>query len=369
VLAPDSKDKNFRILALQSVDFERQAKKSKSDAPMLEWGDLDAAAISFLDSEKPQVERRFRSQIELVEIDSLLPSLFREDFVSWQTTRKAEKTYFLRIEKDALPGRLRLRRWMSKGQTVAASRLVIELAPNAQLDLEEEVIGEEGSSALSLHHTELRVLSGARLRWVQTMVAQENADHFSRQHVSIQEAASVQISSLHRGGRRHQSRWAIEMQGAHAKMEMEAQLYGAHREKLDLWADVFHRTAGADSHIKMLSVANDVSWCHMNGCLRVDQSAPKSSAVMKMRGLYRSSRAQIEGMPQLEILNDDVQVAHGCALSGLSNDQLFYLRSRGITQSEAEQMMVNGLIQEMSHFRDAEQMSRLWTHLDRSEDL
>lgn len=369
MLAPHSKDKNFRILALQSIDFERQSKKSAVDVPLLELGDLDAAAISFVDAESPQVERRLRSQIELVEIDPLLPSLFREDFISWQTSRKAAKTYFVRIEKDALPGRLRLRRWISKNQSVAASRLVIELAPGAQLDLEEEIICEEGSASLSLHHTELRVLTGAQLRWVQTIVAQESVDHFSRQHLSIQEGASVQVSSFNQGGRRHQSRWAIEMQGAHAKMEMEAQLYGSNREKLDLWADVFHRTAGADSQIKILSVANDVSWCHMNGSLRVDQSAPKSSAVMKMKGLYRSPRAQIEGMPQLEILNDDVQVAHGCALSGLSDDQLFYLRSRGLEPSEAEQMMVNGLIQEMAHFRDEEQMSRLWGHLGRSEDV
>ena len=60
-----------------------------------------------------------------------------------------------------------------------------------------------------------------------------------------------------------------------------------------------------------------------------------------------SSRARVDTKPELEIIADDVKCAHGATVSQLQEDELFYLRSRGITEMEATALLLNGYCQEV----------------------
>ena len=60
-----------------------------------------------------------------------------------------------------------------------------------------------------------------------------------------------------------------------------------------------------------------------------------------------SNRARVDTKPELEIIADDVKCAHGATVSQLQEDELFYLRSRGITEVEATALLLNGYCQEV----------------------
>ncbi|MFW5968545.1 MAG: SufD family Fe-S cluster assembly protein, partial [Persicimonas sp.] len=53
-----------------------------------------------------------------------------------------------------------------------------------------------------------------------------------------------------------------------------------------------------------------------------------------------SDRARVNAKPQLEIFADDVKCTHGATIGQLEADQLFYLRSRGLAEDEARDMLV-----------------------------
>ena len=60
-----------------------------------------------------------------------------------------------------------------------------------------------------------------------------------------------------------------------------------------------------------------------------------------------SGRARVDAKPELQIVADDVRCTHGATVSQLQEDQLFYLRSRGITESSAASLLLRGYCKEV----------------------
>ena len=63
-----------------------------------------------------------------------------------------------------------------------------------------------------------------------------------------------------------------------------------------------------------------------------------------------SNHARIDTKPQLEIIADDVKCKHGATISQLNKDELFYMRSRGLTQEESSKLQLQSYYQEIISF-------------------
>lgn len=74
---------------------------------------------------------------------------------------------------------------------------------------------------------------------------------------------------------------------------------------------------------------------NFNGKIIVLKSAKKTNAIQKSTNILVSNEAQVKANPQLEIFAEDVKCSHGCIIGQLNTQEIFYLRSRGITKSEA----------------------------------
>jgi Fe-S cluster assembly protein SufD len=77
-----------------------------------------------------------------------------------------------------------------------------------------------------------------------------------------------------------------------------------------------------------------------NGKIYVHEDAQKTNAFQQNNNLVISPDAAIYTKPQLEIFADDVKCSHGCTIGQVSDDALFYLRARGIGESEARNLLV-----------------------------
>ena len=86
-------------------------------------------------------------------------------------------------------------------------------------------------------------------------------------------------------------------------------------------------------------VAGARSHAVFNGKVLVREGALRTDAAQAFRGLLLSEHARIDAKPQLEIFADDVKCAHGAAIGQLDADQLFYLRSRGLDDAAARNLL------------------------------
>ncbi len=98
------------------------------------------------------------------------------------------------------------------------------------------------------------------------------------------------------------------------------------------------------------SLAKDTSHSVFEGLIIVPQVAQKTDASQLSRNLLLSNYAKIDTKPQLEIIADDVKCKHGATISQLNEDELFYMRSRGLTLEEASKLQLRSFYEEIISF-------------------
>jgi FeS assembly protein SufD len=84
-----------------------------------------------------------------------------------------------------------------------------------------------------------------------------------------------------------------------------------------------------------------------NGSVQVPRQAQRTNACQLSRGLLLSAGARIDTKPELEIVADDVRCTHGATISRLRQEELFYLRSRGLASAQASRLLLRGFCEEV----------------------
>ncbi len=98
------------------------------------------------------------------------------------------------------------------------------------------------------------------------------------------------------------------------------------------------------------SLADDKSHAVFEGAIIVPKIAQKTDASQLSRNLLLSRYAKIDTKPQLEIIADDVKCKHGATIAQLNEEELFYMRSRGLTLIEASKLQLSSYFQEIISF-------------------
>lgn len=111
----------------------------------------------------------------------------------------------------------------------------------------------------------------------------------------------------------------------------------------------YHRAASSVSNLFIKGVFYDYSKFTHHGLVRIEKKAQKSHAYQKNQNLMLSPYCFIESKPFLEILADDVFCTHGSTTGRLDEEQLFYVRSRGLNDKAAEKLLVDGFINEITN--------------------
>jgi Fe-S cluster assembly protein SufD len=109
---------------------------------------------------------------------------------------------------------------------------------------------------------------------------------------------------------------------------------------------VDHAAEGCTSRETFKSVLDGESRGVFQGKIIVRPGAQKTDAKMATHALLLSDAAESDNKPELEIFADDVQCGHGATSGALDEDLLFYLRARGITQPEAEALLIQAFVGE-----------------------
>lgn len=109
------------------------------------------------------------------------------------------------------------------------------------------------------------------------------------------------------------------------------------------------RFDGPDGRLDQLHkvVADGRGRSVFNGAVCVPRQAQRTDAAQLSRSLLLSDSARVDTKPELEIVADDVRCAHGATISRLQEEELFYLRSRGIGAAEAARLLLRGYCQEI----------------------
>jgi len=134
-----------------------------------------------------------------------------------------------------------------------------------------------------------------------------------------------------------------------------ANILGVHelREKAQAHTQVLmrHIAPHCISNQKVKCGLFDESRSSFEGKIYVEQEAQKTEAYQLNNNLLLGEKAHAYSKPNLEIFADDVKASHGSTIGQLSDEELFYLQTRGIAKNEAENLLVNAFFKEMDQLR------------------
>ena len=134
-------------------------------------------------------------------------------------------------------------------------------------------------------------------------------------------------------------------EGAHA--DLNGLYFGKETSLIDNHLLVDHVSPNCTSNQLYKGVLDNEATGVFNGKIFVKPNAQKTNAFQSSKALLLSKDASINSKPQLEIFADDVKCSHGAAVGQLDSSALFYLRARGIPESEAVQILTYAFAHEV----------------------
>ena len=105
-----------------------------------------------------------------------------------------------------------------------------------------------------------------------------------------------------------------------------------------------HLYENTKSYQLIKSVINDNSKSVYQGKIYVDSKAQKTDGYQLSKALLLNEQAEFNAKPELEIYADDVKCSHGSASGSLDDNSIFYLMSRGLNQTTAKELLINGFL-------------------------
>jgi Fe-S cluster assembly protein SufD len=232
-----------------------------------------------------------------------------------------------------------LLRWLGAGTQIASPRAEIVVRAGASATVIEHFVGAPGSKSLSNSATEITVERGGRLRYVQLQELPDTAFHVSS-IASRQEADSeLSVASLALGGRLARVEIVSQLAGEGARLELDGLYLGRESQLQDHHTTIDHASPRTTSHELFKGVLAGRAHGVFHGRIHVRPHAQKIDASQTNRALLLSDGAVIDSKPQLEIYADDVKCSHGASVGQLDPDQIFYLRARGLGETEARALL------------------------------
>ena len=229
--------------------------------------------------------------------------------------------------------------------TLVNQRTLIVLEEGAQAEVWEQYLsGEDELDGVFNAVTELIVGDNAHLRYVCGQGLSEHSWIFGAQRAEVSRDASLDWVALGFGSARGHVRMETRLAGEGA----EARITGAYathgRQHIDFDTTQEHAAPNTTSDLAFRGVLQDRSSAVWKGNIIVDPGAQKTDAFQESRNLLISKRAHADAIPGLEIQANDVRCTHAAAVAQVDAEQLFYLRSHGIPEGEAKQLVIEGFL-------------------------
>jgi Fe-S cluster assembly protein SufD len=119
-------------------------------------------------------------------------------------------------------------------------------------------------------------------------------------------------------------------------------------QNVEIKTNLHHIAAGCTSSQSQRNVVAGRSKTNFKGRIRVEQSSQQLASTQLIRSLLLSDSGTVNVVPSLEIIADDVTCTHGATVSDLSQEELFYLRSRGLDKDISRTLQIQAFVDDMT---------------------
>jgi Fe-S cluster assembly protein SufD len=195
--------------------------------------------------------------------------------------------------------------------------------------------------------TEIGMADAARVKHVRLQRESQAAFHIATCGVRFGRDAQYISTSAALGARISRHNLNVVQAGEGGQCRIDGLALIADRQLADTHSLLDHTVPNGRSRQLHKCIVAGAAHAVFNGKIFVRPGAQLTDAAQQSRNLLLSERAHVDTKPQLEIFADDVKCAHGATVGQLEADQLFYLKSRGLSETTARDLLTFGFAAEI----------------------
>jgi Fe-S cluster assembly protein SufD len=201
---------------------------------------------------------------------------------------------------------------------------------------------EMESAAMHAGLVEIQVMQNASLKFVELQSWGCHVWNFSHERARVDRGGNLDWIFGAIGSRLTKNFTELDLAGEGAQGRMSGFYFTDGSQHLDHDTQQNHLAPHTTSDLLFKGALKGKSRSVWQGMIYVAPGAQKTDGYQANRNLVLSDQAHADSIPGLEILADDVRCTHGATIGKLEQEPLFYLKSRGIPQAEAERLVVEG---------------------------
>ncbi|WP_139904903.1 Fe-S cluster assembly protein SufB [Clostridium thermarum] len=202
-------------------------------------------------------------------------------------------------------------------------------------------------SVTNLHAgcVELYVKEGAYLRYSTIENWSKNMMNLNTKRATVDKNGTIEWVSGSFGSKVSMLYPMSILKGEGARAEFTGVTFAAKGQILDTGAKVIHAAPYTTSNINSKSISKGGGTAVYRGAIKVAPNAHHCKSTVSCESLMLDDISRSDTLPVLDILNDEVDMGHEAKIGRISEEAIFYLMSRGISEEEAKAMIVRGFVE------------------------
>jgi len=223
----------------------------------------------------------------------------------------------------------------------------VETGMHSKLQLVELYFSMGSEAGFNIASTRVRAGSGSHVSRIVVRNWNPHTTAVHLEHLIVQRDAYLQSTNLNISGGTIRQETVLSAEGQGADARLNSLSIAGEGQEFDQRTLQSHEASGSRSDLLFKNALLAGGRTIFSGLIKVAPEAQHTDAYQTNRNLLLDPSAEANSLPGLEILANDVKCSHGATSGQIDDDQLFYMRSRGINDKLARQLLVFGFFEEV----------------------
>ena len=318
---------------------------------------IDAVRLVFVDGRySPELSDGTEGsgfEVEINDQRQALPAPVQPEVFLHLTESLAASVTHIRVKRNQRPAKPLLLLHITQGLdgeevNTAHYRHHVELAEGAEATIVEHYVSLNDTKHFTGARLTMNVAANAQLHHIKLAFENPVSHHFAHNDILMGPDAAAYSHSFLLGGAVLRHNTSTQLNGENTTLRINSLAMPVKSEVCDTRTWLEHNKGYCNSRQMHKVIANDKGRAVFNGLINVAQHAIKTDGQMTNNNLLLGRLAEVDTKPQLEIYADDVKCSHGATVGRIDDEQMFYLRSRGIDKHAAQKMIIYAFAAELT---------------------
>ena len=247
----------------------------------------------------------------------------------------------------------------SQARKTLIARLVVHVGAGSDVSAVEWHDAPSDAEIMTIASKRWLLGDGARMRWTIVRDEGRRAFHLADEWATLRRDAKIEWVTLNLGGSLLKTRFTGDAVAPGAAAELDGLFFAHDEQHVDQKTLQVHSAPDTFSRLLYKGAAKDRARSVYQGQIIAKPGAMRVDAYQKNNNLVLNDGARADSLPGLQIDADDLKCSHGSTIGNLDEEQLFYLRSRGLDARTARATLIRGFFEEVAQRITHEQLREL----------